>query len=81
MFENIPGNVPEEPGECYYRLRGMLEKIPGNVQAKFRLFLVKSCFFLSNFGVNLLQNSEKNKLLSKSSKKTFSTLLLKGIIT
>ena len=32
MFENIPGNVKKDSGECSRRFRGMFEKIPGNVQ-------------------------------------------------
>ena len=31
MWKKIPGNVPEDPGKCSKRFRGLLEKIPGNV--------------------------------------------------
>ena len=32
MFEEIPGNVEEDPWECSRRFRGMFERILGNVQ-------------------------------------------------
>ena len=32
MFKKIPGNVPENSGECSRGFRGMFQKIPGNVQ-------------------------------------------------
>ena len=31
MFQKIPGNVPEDSGDCYERFREMFQKIPGNV--------------------------------------------------
>ena len=32
MLLKIPGNVPENSGECSRKFRGMFKKIPGNVQ-------------------------------------------------
>ena len=32
IFEKIPGNVPEDTGECSTTFWGMLLKIPGNVR-------------------------------------------------
>ena len=64
MFQNIPGYVWKDYGECLRRLREcyqrflkMLSKNPGNVQedsgeCKFRFFLMKASLFLSNFAVN-----------------------------
>ena len=31
MLLKIPGNVPEDSGECSRRFRGIFKKIPGNV--------------------------------------------------
>ena len=31
MLKKIPGNVPEDSGECSRRFRGMLKKISGNL--------------------------------------------------
>ena len=31
MLRKIPGNVPEDSGECYQRFWGMFQKIPWNV--------------------------------------------------
>ena len=48
MFENNPGNVQEDSGECSKRFKGMFKKIPGNVQEdsrecsrRFRVMLKK----------------------------------------
>ena len=35
-YFNIPGNVSEDSGECSRRFRGMFKKIPGNVQRNSR---------------------------------------------
>ena len=32
MLKKIPGNVPQDSGECSKRFRGMFEEIPGNVR-------------------------------------------------
>ena len=32
MFKRIPGNVPQDSGECPKRFQGMFEEIPGNVK-------------------------------------------------
>ena len=31
MLMKIPGNIPEDSGECFRRLRGVFLNIPGNV--------------------------------------------------
>ena len=32
MFKRIPGNIPEDSGECPERFREMFKEISGNVQ-------------------------------------------------
>ena len=58
MFEQIPGNVRADSGECSERVRGMLKQIPGNVQkdsaeSKFRFIFWNLACFSSNFAVKL----------------------------
>ena len=36
MFQKIPGNVPEDSGECPRGFREMFQKIPENAQEDFK---------------------------------------------
>ena len=50
MFEDIPGIVQEDFGECSRGFRGMLKKIPGKAQedfgeSKFRFILWNLAYF------------------------------------
>ena len=42
MFEKIPGNVQEDPGECSKKLRGMLIKVLRNVTKDSSKMLLKN---------------------------------------
>ena len=60
MFEEIPGNVPKDSGECSKRFRGILDEIPWNVRKdseecsrRFRGMLAK-----------ILENAQKDLTLS-----------------
>ena len=76
MFEKIlrsvtrgSGNVIKDSGECSRRLWRMFRKIPG-----ISIYFVKSCLFLLNFAVKLLENIGKKQLLSNSFRKIFYTI-------
>ena len=55
MFTRIPGNVPDDSGECSRRFQGMLMKISGNLNLD--LF----CEMLLIFYQILQLNCEKTK--------------------
>ena len=60
MFEEIPGNVPEDYGECSRGFRGrfggMFERIPGNLNLD--LFCEILLIILSNSAINLRKKKE-----------------------
>ena len=65
MFKKIPGNVPEDSGECSRRSRGMLLKIPGNVpedsgNPNFDLFLEILLVFYQILLLSCYKTIEKN---------------------
>ena len=89
MFEKIKGNFPDVFGEYYKRFQGILLKISGNYLFRdsgncsrgfqgmqISIFFKKFFWFLSKIATNYFKTMEEKELLSNSSEKVFSTLLL-----
>ena len=58
MLLKIPGNIPENSGECSRRFQGMFKKIPGNLI--FDLFLEILLVFYQILLLNCYETMEKN---------------------